>query len=208
MQKQDTYSDDELLRLSAAGDEGAFVTLYRRLQQSIYRFALQMSGSEAIAEDVTQEVFLTLLENPERYDAKRGPLAAFLYGIARNHVLRRLQKERWFSSLPDAENETANGFMETNLISNEDPLCNLTRGEAIKEVQQAVLSLPPHYREAVVLCDMHELSYAEAAAIVDCAIGTMRSRLHRGRGLLLKKLRQKKESANASEVSNATRCFA
>ncbi len=79
--------DDDLLQRMMAGDEEAFLALYRRRQARIYRFALQMSGNPAIAEDVTQEVFMTLIREPQRYDPSRGRLSAFLYGIARNRVL-------------------------------------------------------------------------------------------------------------------------
>src|SRR4030095_9332518 len=78
-----TPSDEELLRLMVAGDENAFVTLYRRRQGGIYRFALQMSGSEAIAEDVTQEVFMVLMGEAKNYDPAKGSLTGYLYGIAR-----------------------------------------------------------------------------------------------------------------------------
>src|ERR671913_1829458 len=96
-----TPSDDELLRLSIAGDENAFVTLYRRRQGGIYRFALQMSGSEAVAEDVTQEVFMVLMRDGRNFDPTRGSLPAYLYGIARNHVLRVFDRERAFVPIGD-----------------------------------------------------------------------------------------------------------
>jgi RNA polymerase sigma-70 factor (ECF subfamily) len=71
-----------------AGDENAFTTLYRRRQGALYRFALHMSGCQAAAEDVTQEVFVKLMCEPDRFDPERGSLAAYLYGIARNQVWR------------------------------------------------------------------------------------------------------------------------
>src|SRR5215213_7215166 len=94
-------SDDELLRLMMAGDEAAFTALYRRRSAGVYRFALQMSGSEAIAEDVTQEVFLALMSDATRFDSSRGSLSSYLYGIARNHVLRRLERDRPFVQIVD-----------------------------------------------------------------------------------------------------------
>src|ERR1041385_9575715 len=89
-----TLADVTLLRRMSAGDEEAFTALYRRRQGGIYRFALQMSGSEAIAEDVTQEVFLLLIREASTYDPGRGSLQAFLLGVARNYVLRVLEKNR------------------------------------------------------------------------------------------------------------------
>src|SRR5688500_8790062 len=77
--------DSELLRSMLAGDEEALALLYRRRQGSVYRFALQMSGSKPIAEDVTQEVFLFLMREGHVFDPARGTLNAFLLGVARNH---------------------------------------------------------------------------------------------------------------------------
>jgi len=85
-----TSSDQQLLARMLAGDEDAFTALYRRRQAAVYRFALQMTGNVVVAEDVKQEVFMTLIEHGARFDAERGSLPSFLYGIARNLVLRRL----------------------------------------------------------------------------------------------------------------------
>jgi RNA polymerase sigma-70 factor (ECF subfamily) len=201
-----TPSDDELLRLLQAGDETAFVTLYRRRQGGIYRFALQMSGSEAIAEDVTQEVFMVLMSDIRNYDSAKGSLSGYLYGIARNQVLRSLSRDRSFVSIGDSyeEDEAAH----EQLLSQDDPLGDLTRTEVIESVRQAVVALPAHYREVVVLCDLHEMSYAEAAQVLNCAVGTIRSRLHRARALLIEKLRTNREPGTASGIVNPARCFA
>jgi RNA polymerase sigma-70 factor (ECF subfamily) len=183
--------DEDLLRRMMAGEEDAFVALYRRRQGGIYRFAVQMSGNPILAEDVAQEVFMTLIRDPKRYDAKRGSLSAYLYGIARNHILRRLQIERAFVPLPEETGALGNSNGHATAFQAHTE--NLTRTETVGQVRQAVLSLPPNYREIVVLCDLHELSYEEAAAALGCAVGTVRSRLHRARALLLEKLRQRTE---------------
>src|SRR3954468_16933340 len=119
-----TPSDEELLRLMKAGDEDAFTTLYRRRQAALYRFALQMSGSEALAEDVTQEVFMVLMREQDHYDAARGSLQAYLYGIARNHVLRRLEKDRHFVQIADEAEECESVTTERHLAQT-DPLDDL-----------------------------------------------------------------------------------
>jgi len=202
-----TPSDDELLRLMLAGDESAFVTLYRRRQAGIYRFALQMSGSEMIAEDVVQEVFMVLMNEAGNYDPAKGSLSAYLYGVARNHVLRFLSRDRSFISINDSYEEEGEAMHE-QLIAQDDPLADLTRNEMIESVRQAVMALPTHYREVVVLCDLHEMSYAEAAQVLACAVGTIRSRLHRARSLLIEKLRTTKERDAAAPIVNSARCFA
>jgi len=107
---------------------------------------------------------------------------AWLSGIARNHARRRLEREREVVPLDDDHDvpETAVDL---------DPLDALTRSERIEGLRKAILTLPVAYREAVVLCDLEELTYAEAAAALECAVGTVRSRLHRGRALLGMKMR-------------------
>jgi RNA polymerase sigma-70 factor, ECF subfamily len=177
--------DGDLLRLMAGGDEAAFTILYRRHQGPVYRFALQMSGKTEIAEEVTQEVFMWLMRESRQYQPERGPLIAYLYGVARNFVLRHLERDRAYSvSIDDPESEAAD-----QAASGEDVLGELTRGERIESLRRAILKLPAPYREVVVLCELHELDYTEAAGILGCPVGTVRSRLHRARTLLLWKLR-------------------
>lgn len=209
-----TSNDGQLLRLLMAGDEDAFTSLYRRRQGGVYRFALQMSGSAAMAEDVTQEVFMVLMREANHYDPSKGSVQAYLYGIARNHVLRRLERDRPLVQIAD-DSEEAQAICPERFVAQGDPLKELLRSELIESVRQAVLALPSHYREVVVLCDLHELSYAEAASALSCAIGTVRSRLHRARSMLIERLRatrqeeeKSEEPAEDSALLKTTRCFA
>lgn len=198
-------SDGELLQSMLAGDEEALAALYRRRQGSVYRFALQMSGSPALAEDVTQEVFMALMRDGTSYDLARGPLNWFLLGIARNLVRQRLGRERFYASpVDDQGGDSVAG--EPQAVS--DPLDELSRTETIEVVRKAVFSLPLRYREVVVLCELQELSYTEAAGILGCAIGTVRSRLHRGRALLIEKMRPANEENSTADGVKAARCFA
>jgi RNA polymerase sigma-70 factor (ECF subfamily) len=170
--------EQELLKRLLKGDEEAFASLYRVRRVAICRFALQMTGRQDLAEDVTQETFLALALHGKRYDSSRGTVMAFLYGIARNLVLKRLEKER---------PEDSEALME-EFAGEEDVLGDLTRRESIDEVRRAVLSLPAAYREAVVLCELGEASYEDAAFALGCPVGTVRSRLSRARAMLAKKL--------------------
>ena len=207
MTHENELSDNELLRLMLAGDEEALARLYRRRQGGVYRFALQMSGSKTIAEDVTQEVFLFLMRDGHVFDPGRGSVSAFLLGVARNHVLRRLRGEHLLSPLADDHEEAGAAFQQS--ASDVCPLEDLTRAETIEAVRRAVLSLPAKYREVVVLCELQDVSYVETAEILGCAIGTVRSRLHRARALLVTKLRpsEQVEDADSASVKSA-RCFA
>jgi RNA polymerase sigma-70 factor, ECF subfamily len=195
--------DDELLIRIHSGDEQAFVSLYRRRQGAIYRFALHMSGSEVAAEDITQEVFLTLLRDAGGYDPERGSLAGYLFGIARKLVLRQLERGRLDVALDSGIEEAALPAMAVE----DDPLHDLTRREGLEALRRAVLALPRRYREVVVLCDLEEMDYADAAAALGCPIGTVRSRLHRARALLLDKLHQERSGRPAVRTLKPARCL-
>lgn len=171
---------DELLRRASSGDEDAFVALYRRFQGPVHRFAWRMTGSRETAEDVTQETFLALLRGPTRYESGRGPLGAYLYGIARNLLARRAGRDRAYVPLSEGEE---GALRATDLSA--DP----ERQRAVGTIREAVLGLPMHYREVVVLCELQGLPYEEAATALECPVGTVRSRLHRARALLAARLR-------------------
>ena len=145
---------------------------------------------------------MVLMREGRGFDPDKGSLQAFLIGVARNHVLRRLRRERFYVSLD--ENPTNTREEVSDKASG--PLDSLSRNETIESVRKSILTLPERYREVVVLCELQELSYLEAAAILGCAVGTVRSRLHRARLLLIEKLRPADE-AEGAEVKPA-RCFA
>jgi RNA polymerase sigma-70 factor (ECF subfamily) len=200
MDRMEGLSDEELLPLIAAGHAAAFEAIYARRQAGIYRYALRMCGCQAVAEDVTQDVFMALMRDARQYDSSRGSVAAYLYGMARNRVLRLLQQDRAFSAIAESPSER-DPLVDEALILREDPLAILARGEVVESVRRAILALPLHYREVVVLCNLQEMNYAEAAQVLGCAVGTVRSRLHRARELLIRKLR---EDPNSDINKNAT----
>jgi RNA polymerase sigma-70 factor (ECF subfamily) len=178
--------DDVLLRRSAKGDQDAFAELYRRYQAPLYRFALRMTGNPWSAEEIVQEVFMTVIREPRKFDPRRGTLGGFLYGVARNRIMKHI--ERSPRELPLVE-KTEDGFPAETLASNDmTPVEWAELHERRGQVRAAVLELPQEFREAVVLCELEEMSYEEAASALDCPVGTIRSRLHRGRALLLAKL--------------------
>jgi len=176
----DRVPDAELLRQAAAGDARAFTELFRRRHPDVFRFVLHLTGSVEIAEDVVQDVFMVVVRDGARYDAGRATVAAWLCGIARNLVRQRLERDRRLTPVDFADDG------EPSAIDNGavDPLAGLLRAERIETLRRAVQALPLPYREAVVLCDLQEMSYEEAAAVVGCPVGTVRSRLHRARTML------------------------
>jgi RNA polymerase sigma-70 factor (ECF subfamily) len=191
--------DDVLLRRAAKGDEEAFTLLYRRHQAAMYRFALRMTGNSWAAEEIVQDVFMILMRDPKKYDATRGALGAFLYGVARNRVMKHL--ERLPREIPlEEKNEdgTGTGIVLQDLST---PAMWAEKRERRQQVRAAVLELPVEFREAVVLCELEELSYEEAAQMAGCPIGTIRSRLHRGRALLMARLEMLRDVPRRASVA-------
>ncbi|MGB7592897.1 MAG: RNA polymerase sigma factor [Terriglobia bacterium] len=199
--------DEQLLRMMQLGDEDAFTMLYRRRQGGIYRFVLEMSGSASLAEDVTQEVFMALIRDNRGYDPSRGSLGAYLLGMARHHALRLIKRDRTYVSIsPTQDGSWDSGDLAP--LSPDNPHSEMSRRESIHWVQQAILSLPEHYREAVVVCDLNEMSYEDAASVLGCSVGTVRSRLHRGRALLIQKLAGGKKVEAGSKAIDPSGCLA
>jgi RNA polymerase sigma-70 factor (ECF subfamily) len=168
----DDRIDVRLLADIVAGREQAFVELYRRRHNDVYRFAFAMAKSRSFAQDVTQEVFLNVLENAGRFDRNKGSVRGWLFGCARYVTLDRLRAERrWTDDMPP-----------DGTVPDGDE--RLFTDQRIERLHAAIARLPVEYREALVLCELQELSYAETAAVLGCPLGTVRSRLHRGRALL------------------------
>jgi RNA polymerase sigma-70 factor (ECF subfamily) len=186
MQIDSRERDDVLLRRSANGDEEAFTLLYRRHQAPIYRFALRMTGNTWAAEEIVQDVFMTLVREPKKYDAERGALGAFLYGVARNRIMKHQERLPREVPLLNPEDDEFRGYPQA--VESATPAHWAELRERREHVRAAVLELPADFREAVALCLLEEMSYEEAAQSLQCPIGTIRSRLHRGRALLLAKL--------------------
>jgi RNA polymerase sigma-70 factor (ECF subfamily) len=164
----------ELLRRFRAGDREAFTMLYRIHHPAVFRFALHMTGDRPQAEEVTQDVFVWLIHHPTKFDPERGELGAFLLGVTRRFLQKRYQTEKRFVPFGQAHDR-----------AEPEPTAESDTGD----LRRAILALPPRYREAVVLCDLEGKSYEETAALLECALGTVRSRLHRARTLLARKLR-------------------
>ena len=194
--------DVELIRRLAAGDEDAFLEFYRRYQGGLYRYAMYMSGTPEAAADIVQETFFTLIRHTNKFDEERGTPAAFLYGIARNHLRKLHEKEGRYVPLPgefgngfsarwkdESSHTNGNGYAASGPVRSESVLESMEREEIAGLLREAVLTLPDHYREPLTLCDLEGKSYTEAASLLQCPVGTVRSRLNRARSILLDKLR-------------------
>ena len=170
-------TDEELYRRMCKGDSQAFAQLYERREPGLYRYALHMSGSAPAAEEIVNEVFVQLMGARTRFDATRGSLEGWMYGVARNLV-------RAFRRKGGPVEAPAEQRFDDNILG------DLISRESMAALQAAVRELPEAYRDAVVLCDLEERNYDEAARLMGCPVGTVRSRLHRARGLLAAKLKR------------------
>jgi RNA polymerase sigma-70 factor, ECF subfamily len=180
-----TASDEQLLVRMQDGDEDAFNSIYKRYASAIKNFAGYMGIPSGSSEDVAQDVFLALIHHSSRFDPERGTVISFLFGIARNRILRWLRDHsREVLTLSDQEQS------ELQLQS---PLMHYSKEQQINRLRRAILGLPDHYREVVILCELQELSYEKTAEALGCALGTVRSRLHRAREILSKRLQSTSE---------------
>ena len=198
----DSGSDAQLVERMVQRDECAFLDLYDRHRHAVHRFLIHMTGSLTVAEELTQEVFVIVLDalvsgKFGRFDPGKGTLEGYLLGIARNLGRREFSRNMRLVSL-DSILEISEGepFIQ-NLRQDDQFWDDLTLRADLRRLQAAILELPPHYREVVVLCSLQERSYQDAAGILQCSEGTIASRMNRARALLAAKLRILDRSAGS-----------
>ena len=150
--------------------EAEFQVLFDEHKDAVYRFAWRMTSTAAVAEDIAQDVFLSFLHQPDRFDPSRGTLRAFLLGIARNIALKRWRDEERWEELGEEEFVTQPANVD-----------HMERVEIAETVGDAVRSLPPLQREVLILAEYEDLSLEEIARAVESEVGTVKSRLHRAR---------------------------
>jgi RNA polymerase sigma-70 factor (ECF subfamily) len=184
-------NDAALAARVACGEAAALTPLYQRYRGPVYRFALLWSGSASVAADVTQDVFVHLLTRADDYDPARGPLQPWLLGIARNFVHRRTGADARFVASDDDTEPPA--------LDVPTPETALATQRDLVRLRAAIAALPPHYRDVLVLVELAERSYAEAAVICGCELNTVRSRLFRARGLIARWLEAPPEHASAAK---------
>ena len=185
MPPQDPQAEYALLARMKQGDEQAFTALYRRHKDPVYRFALLYCGSPAVASDVTQDTFVHFITQPAQFDPTRGSIGAWLCGVARNLARKHFNHREDATDPQDLQGDRG---AQHGLVDRDAPLERLLRAEAAEEVRQAVAAIAPHYRDVLILCELSDFSYAEAAQVCGIDIGTVRSRLSRARSQLAQRL--------------------
>jgi RNA polymerase sigma-70 factor, ECF subfamily len=167
-----------------------FEAVFRQHKEAVYRFAWRMSSSREAAEDIAQDVFVSLLNRPDAFDQARGSLRSYLLGMARNLALKRWRGEKRWEELEDER------FVA-------EPM-DVSAGETAEIVGKAVRSLPPLQREVLVLSEYEELSLEEIARVVQSEVGTVKSRLHRARENLRRMLAPLKPRNTERMTSHGT----
>jgi RNA polymerase sigma-70 factor (ECF subfamily) len=170
-----------LLKRAGKGDKAAFLALYERHRQPVFRFAYRLLGSPELAEDVSHDCFLSLIRKPENFRAERGSLRTYLYAAARNLALKHFRGSAREASLDDVQEEAETGTAQ--------PLSRLLDKELAILVREAVMALPPLQREALVLFEYEGLSLSEIAQITESDVGAIKGRLFRARERLRTTLR-------------------
>ena len=190
-------TDDRLLKRAGEGDQAAFLELYDRHREPIFRFAYRLLGEVDIAEDVTHDCFLSLIRKPENFRPDRASLRTYLFAAARNLALKHFRSTGRETGLDDMTEEP-------QLSPRHEPLRQLLDNELVAEVRRAVFSLPPLQREALILFEYEGLSLNEIAEITDADVGAIKGRLYRARermkGLLRPYLNSNQELNSGREI--------
>ena len=179
-------SDELLLTRAGNGEQAAFLELYERHRQPVFRFAYRLLGSVELAEDITHDCFVSLIRKPENFRADRGSLRTYLFAAARNLALKHFRGSGREASLDSLEDETD--------YATAQPLGRLLSEELSTQVREAVLALPPLQREALVLFEYEGLSLNEIAEVTQSEVGAVKGRLFRARERLKTALRPYLES--------------
>ena len=171
--------DSECMARLAAGDSHAVHQLYQRHGRALLRFSSAMCRSRQAAEDMVHDTFVALMRERISFDPAQGSVFGYLCGVLRHRVSRHFRQQRRWVAL-DAEYDSS----PAHAMDASGPVDEIARSEITAAFRRAMLELPLQHREVIALCDLEELSYAAVASILDCPVGTVRSRLHRARALL------------------------
>lgn len=193
-QDDDGSAAQQLQRL-VRGELEALDSLYRRESGGVYRYALALCGNTAWAADATQEAFVALATRPQGFDPTRGQIGAYLAGVARHALAARWRELRREEPLPEVDDAApaagATAGASSPAADARDseaaaasPETLLVRTQELQALWAALRALPMVFREAVVLVDLQERPYAEAAQIAGIELNTLRTRLHRARARL------------------------
>jgi RNA polymerase sigma-70 factor (ECF subfamily) len=186
-------TDVEILTEVASGDLDAYGKIVSRYNGRLYNFIFRFVGDRETAEDIVQETFLRAFRKRKEYRAIAN-FSTWLFTIAGNLAkseLRRRKRWRLFSLDRDEESETGIDLPDESLRPDRVAESSM----ADDQIQEAIVSLPENYRQVILLRDVEGMAYQEIAEIIDCPVGTVKSRVNRARLKLQQKLRQEGRDA-------------
>ncbi|MCI3918652.1 RNA polymerase sigma factor SigW [Paenibacillus sp. TRM 82003] len=183
--------ETRLARLAKTGDRGAFADLVELYKEKIYHLGYRMLGNRQEAEDITQETFLRVYRNLERYDESMK-FSTWIYRIGTNLSIDRLRKRKATYSL-DADvagDGSGEGTDWYGMLASEEPTPEgrVLLSETQRRIRDAIETLPKKYKSVVILKYLHDMSLQEIGDVLDMPVTTVKTRVHRGREFLRKKL--------------------
>jgi RNA polymerase sigma-70 factor, ECF subfamily len=189
--------DELLLSRAGKGDPAAFLELYQRYRNPIFRFSYRLLGSVELAEDITHDCFLNLIRKPANFQSERGSLSTYLYGAARNLALKHFRRTGREAALDEMESQPLTA-------ARQQPLRQLLDRELSEKVKEAVSELPDLQREALVLFEYEGLPLNEIAGIVGADVGAVKGRIFRARqrlkNVLLPYLQDRIDASNLEKA--------
>jgi RNA polymerase sigma-70 factor (ECF subfamily) len=182
------YVETRLAKLSRGGDRRAFAELVDLYKDKIYHLGYRMLNQKQEAEDVVQETFLRVYTNLERYDENQK-FSTWIYRIATNLCIDRLRKRKPSFSL-DAELSDGEGTDWHAMLASDEasPETEIILSETQQNIRDAIQTLPDKYKSVVVLRYLHDMSLQEISDVLEMPVTTVKTRVHRGREFLRKKL--------------------
>jgi RNA polymerase sigma-70 factor (ECF subfamily) len=175
--KKPIGEDAEYVAQLVAGNGGALRPLYERHGRALLRFSAAMCRSRQSAEDMVHDTFIELMREPANFDPAQGSVFAYLCGVLRHRISHHFRQQKRWVALVDEDGSA-------QVHDAPGPAEEIARNELTAAFRRAMLELPLPHREVIALCDLEELPYTTVASILDCPVGTVRSRLHRARALL------------------------
>lgn len=180
-------SDEELMREFQHGDDAAFAVLYNRYRLPIYRFLARKMGNINRAEDITQEVFIAVVQHAQEW-REEASVKTYLYRIAFNRAISEFRRSEHKVMVAEKNHDPEDGPPPKEAVSSDSPAENYERGERARLVREALQEIEPEYRDAILLKEYENLKYEEIAEILNVAVGTVKSRIFRGKMELKKRL--------------------
>lgn len=184
-------NDEILIEQAKSGDKSAFEELYQKYKKQIFNYIYRFVNKYELAEELTQETFISAYMHLDSYSAKGKPIA-WIYTIASN-LSKNALKSRSIRSEVSLDAPLADSDGNLNMFdvlenAKEKPELIIRSKELVSKIQEAIDSLPLEYKQILLLCDVQGESYQDVAQILKCKVSTVGSRLFRARKKIAKKI--------------------